>query len=164
MEEYFQKYYGLAAGPMRDYWLANERWYALERPAPTSLPRVAFRSEFWVELAGHLERAKAIAATLPPEQKRYADRVQEACDGFDYGRLVFQYKAQYGSTARRLRLPVDHNAAITFVKENRDRMQEWQVKYAPDSNYWPELVPSYFHVDFDGWIREQSKTPAADEE
>ena len=41
LEEFFRLYYGPAAEPMRNYWLAMERYYALERPGPNVHARVA---------------------------------------------------------------------------------------------------------------------------
>ncbi|HVF09882.1 MAG TPA: DUF4838 domain-containing protein, partial [Abditibacteriaceae bacterium] len=54
MEEYFTKFYGPAAAPMREYWLAMERHYALTRSGPLAIERVSARPEMWQELERHL--------------------------------------------------------------------------------------------------------------
>ena len=153
MEEFFLKYYGPAAEPMRAYWLAIDHELALERPGTGNIPRPVFRPEFWKELEAHLEAARQSVANLPPEQKRFADRVQLACAGLEYGGLNFEYRATYGDVARGLKRPIDHAAAITFLQDHRARVSELLTTYSADSAYWPLLLPVYFHPDVDAMIK-----------
>jgi len=153
MEEFFQKYYGPAAEPMRAYWLAIDRWLALERPGTGNIPRPAFRPEFWKELDTYLYAARQSVAKLPPEQKRFADRVQIACAGLEYGRISFEYRLNYGDIADGLKRPIDHAAAIKSLQDHRARVNELFTTYSQESSYWPLLLPNYFHPDIDALIK-----------
>ena len=153
MEEFFQQYYGPAAEPMRAYWLAIDRWLALERPGTGNIPRPAFRPEFWKEVDTYLYAARQSVANLPPEQKRFADRVQLACAGLEYGQLDFQYRLNYGDIARGLKQPIDHAAAGTYLRDHRARIAELLTTYSQNSAYWPLLLPGYFHPNIDALIK-----------
>ncbi|MHB9106038.1 MAG: DUF4838 domain-containing protein [Armatimonadota bacterium] len=146
LEEFFTKYYGPAAGPMRNFWLAAERYYALERPGTMTETRVAARPEFWTELEGHLAQAQQAIANLPAEQKRFADRVQLNRDAFDYARLMTR---TYDYTRRQERLGVktDHAADITFLQEQAPRIEALQQKYLSTDPYWPVMVREYFFIN-----------------
>jgi len=143
LEDFFTEYYGPAAAPMRNYWLGGERWYNTERPGNSSPPRVYYHPEFWTELDGYLQQAKKLTAKLPPAQQRFADRVQVASDGFEYGRLMFEYDRDFGEFAGKFNVKVDHAAAVKYLQQNSPRMQEIVKKYPAGDAYWPMLLPSY---------------------
>jgi len=154
MEEFFQKYYGPAAQPMRDYWLGVERRFALERPCTNNIgSRPSMHTDFWEELDVPLRQAGAVAATLPPEDKRYADRVKQAIDGFNFLRLNYNYEDRYGSYARRRGVKIDDQAAIDFLTANRQIYDECRKNYSAASSYWPMILPDYFFPQLDVDIR-----------
>jgi len=155
LEEFFTKYYGPAAEPMRNYWLASERFYNLERPGTTNPPRALFHPEFFTELDGDLAAARQAVANLPAEQKRFADRVRVASDGFDYARLTFNYDKQFGQFAGFSGAEkVDHAAAIQYLQAHRARLEELQTMYPQADLYWPPLIWNYFHLKIDEQIKE----------
>ncbi|MHB0937203.1 MAG: DUF4838 domain-containing protein [Armatimonadota bacterium] len=158
LEEFFTRYYGPAAEPMREYWLGAERFYNLERPSTTAMPRVALRPEFWRELGDHLAAAQRIASALPPEEKRFADRVQQACDGFEYGHLLFDYDLRYGEIPEKLKLPVDQAAARAYLATHHGRIAELVKKYPPNDPYWPMLLPPYLADDFEERAKKYTDT------
>jgi hypothetical protein len=157
LEEFFTKYYGPAAGPMRKFWLTTERHFALERPGCMTNALVAQRPEFWTELEGCLAEAEGSVANLPAEQKRFADRIHQVHDAFEYGYLLHQYDAQFGELARRNGVTVDHQQAVRFLRANRQRLEEIQNRYKPDDPYWPLLVPGYLRIDVDTMIKEHQQ-------
>jgi hypothetical protein len=78
-----------------------------------------------------------LAARLPPAQRRFADRVQFARDGLEYGRLMAEYQAM-----RRGR-PVDHAAVVAFLEEHGSRIAAIADQYPSGDPYWPPLAPSW---------------------
>jgi len=150
MDEFFQKYYGPVAQPMRDYWLGIERRFALERPCTNNIgSRPSMHADFWEELDVPLRQAGAMAATLPAEDKRFADRVKQAVDGFNFVRFNYNYEDRYGRDARRRGTKIDDQAAIDFLTANRAIYNECLKKYTDDSSYWPVILPSYFFSEVD---------------
>ena len=137
LEEYFTRFYGPVAEPMRAYWQAVERCYALERPGSRPDRRIFARPEVWTELDSYLQQAGRLAAALPPEQKRFADRVQFARDGLEYGRLLAQYQWDYEHKK------VDHAAALAFLRQYGPRIAEIAKKYPTGDAYWPPLAPGW---------------------
>jgi len=150
VEDYLVKYYGPAAEPMRKFCRANERWYALERPGASTVMRVPAHPEFWTELAGYLREARQAVANLPAADSRFVDRVMLISDGFDYGRFRYDYDARFGGWRSG---PVDHAAAIEFLRDNSARMAAMQQKYSTSDTYWPTLIPAYFCPNYDGMIQ-----------
>jgi hypothetical protein len=145
MEEFFTKFYGPAAEPMREYWLAIERIYATQRVGYDPLFRVGENPATWTELDGYLAKARQIAANLPAEQKRFADRVTLASEGLEYGRLRYAYDSHYWVIAHaNLGRTVDHAAGIEYLRQYGARLEELQQKYTMDDPYWPPLIASYF--------------------
>jgi len=157
LEEFFTEYYGPAAAPMRSYWLGGERWYNTERSGTSDPPRVYYHPEFWTELDGYLRQARQIAAKLPSAQQRFADRVQAASDGFEYGRLIFEHDRDYGSFAQKFGKPLDHAAGIKYLEEHRARIEEIIKKYPAGDSYWPMLLPGYLTVNIDALIKEHDE-------
>jgi len=154
MEEFFQKYYGPAAGPMRDYWLGVERRFALERPCTNNIgSRPAMHADFWEELDLPLRQAGALAAALPAEDKRFADRVKQAIDGFNFLRFNYNYEDRFGSYAQRRGVKIDHQAAIDFLTANRQIYDECRKNYSAASAYWPMILPDYFFPQLDVDVR-----------
>jgi len=137
MEEFFTRFYGPAATPMRDYWMAVERLYALERPGSRLERRILPRPEDWDALDSYLQQAQRITAALPPAEKRFADRVQFARDGLEYGRLTAIYQRQFEHK------PADHAAAIAFLKQYGSRITAIATKYGSGADYWPPLAPGW---------------------
>jgi len=145
MEEFFTKYYGPAAEPMRNYWLAIERIYATERAGYDPLFRVGENPATWTELDGYLQQAKRLVADLPSADKRFADRVTLAGDGLEYGRLRYAYDSHYWVIAyANLGRTVDHAAGIAYLQQHGARMEELQKKYTMEDPYWPPLIAPYF--------------------
>ncbi|MHB0936789.1 MAG: DUF4838 domain-containing protein [Armatimonadota bacterium] len=157
LEEYFQRYYGPAAGPMRKFWLTAERYYALERPGIMTNALVAQRPEFWIELEGCLAEAEGIIAKLPAGQKRYIDRVRQVHDAFQFAYILHQYDSRFGELARRNGVAIDHKRAVQFLQRNRKPLEEIQARYPVDDPYWPLLVASYFRVNVDAMLKEHQK-------
>jgi hypothetical protein len=154
MEKFFQEYYGPVAKPMRDYWLTNERLYALERPGANNPPRVAVRPESWTELQPCLAAATQAAANLPADQKRFADRVKVTSDGFDYSRRYFEYQQRFGEYARDSGTPIDRKAAIAFLREHQAFFEAIRKQYEGDTKgYWPPLTPPFLSLEVEPEIK-----------
>jgi len=135
LEEFFTKYYGPAAEPMRNYWMAMDRLYSLERSGSSPSQRIFSRPENWTELDGYLREAGQLVATLPPAQKRFADRVQFTRDGFEYTRLLSDYRLPYERSG------ADHAAALAYLEKYGPRINEIAKTYPLDDPYWPPLAP-----------------------
>jgi hypothetical protein len=153
MEKFFQEYYGPVAKPMRDYWLTTERLYALERPGANNPPRMALRPESWTSLEECLATAMQAAANLPGDQKRFADRVKTTSDGFAYGKRYFEYQNNYGEYARDAGRPVDHQAAIAYLRQHRAFFEALRKQYEGDTTYWPPLTPPFLSLDVEVAIK-----------
>jgi len=143
MEEFFTRFYGPAATPMRDYWMAIERLYALERPGSRLERRILPRLEDWAALERHLQAARRITRTLPPAQRRFADRVQFARDGLEFGRLTATYQRQF------VHQPADHQAAIDYLTQYGPRVTELWKAYHDGNTYWPPLAPGWVAGEID---------------
>jgi len=152
MDDYFRGYYGPAAAPMRKFFLASERYFALERPGKGTETRVALRPEFWQELDGYLRDAEQAVATLPTAQQRFKDRIQLNRDGFEYGNIVLQYDRDFNRVGRKDGV-VDHAAAIKFLRDHRADIEGRLKQYPLDSPYWPALLPYYSQMNVDAQIK-----------
>jgi len=143
LEEFFTRFYGPAAVPMRNYWLALERLYNLQRPgfmerrAGITPDASLFTPDVWAELDDYLRKADKVAAGLPPAQRRFADRVQFARDGLEYTRLVMEYRWEHQFK------PPNHAASIAFLTQHGPRMAEIANKYPAGDLYWPPLAPGW---------------------
>jgi len=144
LEEFFTGYYGPAAEPMRQYWMGAERLYNLERPGSSSAQRIFREPENWAELDVFLRQAGLIATALPPEQRRFADRVQFARDGFEFGRLLSEYRMKYMDAA-----VVDNAAAIAYLEQQGPRIDAFLRKYPYGDPYWPTLTPAWARAVYD---------------
>jgi len=153
MEKFFRGYYGPVAKPMRNYWLTTERLYALERPGANNPPRVAMRPESWTELQQCLATATQAAANLPADQKRFADRVKTTSDGFEYAKRYFAYHNKYGEYARDAGRPIDHMAAIAYLREHRAFFEAIRKQYEGDTSYWPPLTPPFLSLEVEPEIK-----------
>ena len=143
LEELFTRFYGPAAGPMRAYWMAIEQHYNLARQGSRLEQRLYAQPSDWDDLDKILQEAQKLTANLPPEQKRFADRVQFTRDGLEYGRLTDEYQRLYD------RKSADHKAAIAFLKEHGKRMNEIAKKYGASDAYWPPLAPGWAIPTYD---------------
>jgi hypothetical protein len=140
VEAYVTKFYGPAADPMREFYRATERHYALTRPGTQAAIRVGERAEFWDELDNLLKQAEAKVQGLGEGDKRFADRITFARDGFTFGRMMAQLDARRG----------DVEFLRTTAKPEIDRLK---AKYNGADDYWPSLTPSYFWPDVDAMIK-----------
>jgi hypothetical protein len=138
-EQYVTKFYGPAAEPMRAFFRAAERHYALTRPGVETALRVGQKKEFWDELDGHLKRAQGLTRELGADQKRFADRVAFAADGFAFGKRAFDLPAYAGDLA--------------YLKETKIEFDRMKAKYASADPYWPSMIPSYFYPDVDAMLK-----------
>ena len=165
MEEFFNKFHGPAAEPMRKYWLGAEYYTATLRPGPRAQDRMTRIPEMWQELDGHLKEAEALVADLPAGQQRFQDRVAYQRRGFELARRKCAIRdAMY--TSRRAVRPEGLTA------ENRRRIEayrQWiaatKQLHAADTDYWPSLIPGYYYGGLDqfltGALAEIDKAAAA---
>ena len=135
LEEFFAKFYGPAAEPMRWFWLAIERHYALSRPGPHAARRVCEREQMWQELDGCLKEAEALAAGTI----RFRDRVAFHREAFEYGRAVYAGKSKYFPPGG----PPDYEGAIKALQERAPEIERLKQKY--NNDYWPTLIRPYFY-------------------
>lgn len=149
-EEYVTKFYGPAASPMRDFYRATERHYALTRPGTQAALRVARDPEFWRETDEHLKRAEAaVAAMKDGPGKRFADRIAFTRDGYTFGKLMFELEGRRGQR-------VD----VAKLQEAKPVIAQFRAKYeAANDDYWPTLTPTYFWPDIDAMLKEREKSP-----
>jgi len=146
-EEFFRKYYGPAADPMRSFWQTEERFFALQRPGIQTESRLAAQPEFWAELDGDLRQAEAAVAQLPADQQRFTDRIRFNRDGFDYGRMHFDY-GELNGVARRTNTPADHAAALQYLRDHQARLEALEQTHTADQDaYWPPMVRPLFFLN-----------------
>jgi hypothetical protein len=143
VEEYVTKFYGPAAGPMREFYRTAERHYALTRPGVMAAHRVGERAEFWDEADGQLKRAEEAVRGLKDADRRFADRVTFARDGFDFGRRAFQLGG--------------HANDEPWLRETKTMFDRMKAKYTPDSEQWPTMIPGYFWPDVDAMLKKFEK-------
>jgi len=152
-EEFFRKYYGPAADPMRRFWMTEERYFALERPGCYTETRVAAHPEFWSDLEECLQEAEKAVDDLPAGDQRFKDRIIFNRDGFDYGRMHYEY-SQLNGTAHRTNSSEDHAAALKYLQDHRARFQEVEQKYASDHDpYWPSMVRTLFFLNVEAQMK-----------
>ena len=157
LEEFFAKFYGPVAEPMRDYWLAIEKAYALERPGPESNERVPATPAVWVELDGHLKQAEALAANLPEEQKRFRDRVAFHRAGFELSLRQVRIEYLLAVLAGELKPwepappPPDPAEVLKLVEETQAWFADTRGKYS--GPYWPPLLANYCWGELDETLR-----------
>jgi len=149
MEEFFSLYYGPAAEPMRQYWYAVERHFALERPGTRTETRVGLRQEFWDELANYLRKAQQITSQLPVSQKRFVDRVKFNADGFEYGKILFEYEHKCYNSATSTNTSDEIKNAISYLKKHYQKLTELKNRYYEKNDYWPPFLPSWSWFDVD---------------
>lgn len=143
VEEFCRKFYGPAAEPMRKFWLAAERWYALERPGTNTARRVAAHPEFWQELEANLREAQARVAA-PDMPKQYRDRVRLHVDGFELGRKMYLIRTRYFGGDKN-----DYAGAAAELKPHWTWVQELKKKYNGSDPYWPSLLADYFYPNLE---------------
>lgn len=143
VEEYVTKFYGPAADPMREFFRAAERHYALTRPGVQAAHRVGERPQFWSELDGHLERADDATDDLPALDKRFADRIAFHRDGFAFGKRAFELGARA--------------ADVPFLREFKAQIDRMKAKYTSADEYWPTMIAPYFYPDVDAMLTSAQK-------
>jgi hypothetical protein len=140
MEEYFEKFYGPAAAPMRAFWLTAERKFALERPGADTARRVSRGPGFWDEQEAWLKKAEALVAA-PGVAERFRERVQFNRDGFDLGRRMFDAQEKYFPPGGE----PDFAGALQAVKDNQAWMDRLRAKYTGgDRGKYPTLLARYY--------------------
>ena len=157
MEEFFAKFYGPAAVPMRNYWLAMERHYALTRPGPKAIERVSAKPEMWREVESYLKAAETAVAGA---DKRFKDRIAFHRDGLELGRRQFEFMTKYGDPKAKL----DPVQARADIKEARDWLNQMKAKYPGAEGYYPTLLASYFYPELEGEMARLEATIKAQEE
>ena len=147
LEELFTKFYGPAAGPMRNYWLAIERHQALTRSGANVQDRMAINEPMWSQLEAYLTEAEALVAGA---EQRFTDRITFHRDGFQWGRnrLLIQ-DLYYPQPDRPSNL--DLSSSIKLLEENQVWFDQTYEKYASAADYWPPLTAIYFRPN----VREQ---------
>lgn len=150
LEQFFRHYYGPATGPMRRFWGAAERWFALERPGVDTHLRVAANEGFWAELEEHLSAAEQTVQS-DDAPKRFRQRVAFHRDGLTFARLMHRLDYSYVP----LRAPVeDVDAALAFVRRHSEDFQAFRERYPHGEGHWPPFVAPYFHRPIDRMISE----------
>jgi hypothetical protein len=143
-EEYVTKFFGPAAGPMREFFRGAERHYALTRPGTRAEERVGERPAFWTELDGYLKDAERLTHDLPESQKRFKDRIDFTRDGFDFGRRFRELGA--------------HGKDVAWLRETKAQFDRVKAKYTQESPYWPTMIATYFYPDVDAMLK-AAETP-----
>ena len=162
LEEFFTKFYGPAAAPMRAFWLDIEEYYALLRAGPHAAERVRHTPGLWATLAAHLDEALVIAEALPESEKRYLDRIEFTRDGFDMARRQYLFERtrtlqgddppddvnkrrwiQYGADESDWPQVTDPQQIIDEANAHLEWIQSRREKYN-DSPYWPTFLPAYY--------------------
>ena len=163
LEEFFAKFYGPAAAPMRAFWLDIEEYYALLRAGPHAAERVRHTPGLWPTLAAHLDAALEIAEALPESEKRYLDRIQFTRDGFDMARRQYQFERtralqgddppddvnkrrwiQYGTDEGAWPQVTDPQQIIDEADAHVQWIRACSDKY-DDDPYWPQFLPPYYY-------------------
>ena len=166
MEEFFAKYYGPAAEPMRNYWLRTEYYTATLRPGPRAQRRMTANPDMWNELDGHLKAAEQIVQNLPAKNIRFRERVQNQRDGFELGRGKWRIRQTF--CKRRIGPWGDDRKARlkpnAFTPANRELLEQYAVwvadkrnQYAQAADYLPSLLPAYYMNDLEAFIERLRK-------
>lgn len=139
-DEYFSKFYGPAAKPMREFYQTAERYYALTRPGTETAIRVGQNPRFWVELDGYLKQAEEKVRGVGEADKRFADRIAFARDGFTFGSLM----AERGA----------HRKDVAFLESMKREIDRLKAKYLAANEKYPTLTPGYFWPDVDAMLKQ----------
>lgn len=157
LDEFYEKYYGPAEAPMRDFWRDAERRFALTRPG-THAERAADDPEFWSELDGLLKKAEQ-AVAAPDTAQRFQDRVACHRDGFRYGQAMHELMRLAPLSSREApRTEQQKQAILQALQKHRDALQAIKKKYTAPGDYWPPFVPTYVWLDVDAKIDKLKKT------
>ena len=147
LEELFTKFYGPAAGPMRNYWLTIERHQALTRPGANVQDRMAINEPMWSQLDAYLTEAEALVTGA---EQRFTDRITFHRDGFQWGRNRLLIQDLYYPQPDRPS-SLDLSSSIQLLEENQVWFDQTYDKYASAADYWPPLTAVYFRPN----VREQ---------
>ena len=149
MEEFFHKFPGPAAEPLRKYWLGAEYYKATLRPGPRAQDRMTRIPEMWTELDGYLREAEAIVARLPDRDKRFRDRVAYQRRGFELARRKCAIRDAVFVGRKKFR-------PEGLTAENRQRIEaflQWiantRKTHAESKGYWPPLIPRYYYAQLE---------------
>ena len=155
MDEFFEKYYGPAEVPMRNYWRGAERHFALTRSG-THAERAAYDPAFWTELAGYLQQAEqAVSGSGVPQ--RFKDRVTFAKDGLEYGLAISKVSRE---TARSKVTSEQQRQKILQDLIKGDEVEKRMFKKYGSGDYYPPFLPTYFWPNLEKQIEKFKKTGA----
>lgn len=153
MDEFFEKYYGPAEVPMRNYWRGAERFFALTRSG-THAERAAYDPAFWTELAGYLAEAeKAVSGSNVAQ--RFKDRVTFAKDGLEYGLAIGKVSRE---TARSKITSDEQRQRILQDLIKGDEVEKRMFKKYGTGDYYPPFLPTYFWPGLEKQIEKFKKT------
>ena len=152
MEEFFHKFHGPAAEPMRKYWLGAEYYTATLRPGPRAQDLMTRLPEMWTELDGYLREAEAIVAKLPDPEKRFRDRVAYQRRGFELARRKCAIRDAIYAPRKKVR-------PEGLTAENRQRVEAYRrwiaatrKMHAESEGYWPPLIPGYYYAELEQFL------------
>jgi len=152
MEEFFHKFHGPAAEPIRKYWLGAEYHTATLRPGPKAQDRLTRNPEMWEELDGYLKQAQALVANPSESQQRFRDRITHQRDGFELSRRKCLIRDVFYTRQGKIQ-----SQALT--DENRRRVKEYQQwiatarqRHAKPEGYWPPLLPGHYYSQLDDFV------------
>ena len=154
LEEFFTKYYGPAAEPMRSFWMTIERYHALTRPGRFAAGRVNEKEEMWHELDGYLKEAEALVAGA---EQGFQDRVRFHREGLGYYRAWRDYEREFFPPGE----PPDYAGAIGWLEERMPWVDEFKRKYAASDPYWPTHLPTYYYPDMAALIADLKEKQSA---
>ena len=153
MEEFFHKFHGPAVEPMRNYWLGAEYYTATLRPGPRAQDRVTRIAEMWEQLDGHLKQAEFLVADLPDTEKRFRDRVAYQRRGFELARRKCAIRDSVDAPDKEVRAEAFAADTRRCIEAYQDWIAETQQAHAADSEYWPPLIPGYYYVELDQFLK-----------
>ena len=158
LDEFYTKFYGPAAEPMRQYWQTIDKHQALTRSGSNVHERVATRPGIWEELAGHLAQAEQLADDA---DKRFQDRIRFHTDGMLWGQRRAEIEIAYdvrltrpATVSAKKNKDRDFSGAVELLEKHREWFEATFQKYGGGGHeYWPALTPGYFRPQIDGMIK-----------
>lgn len=150
LDEFFTKYYGPAATPMRRYWMTIERYYALTRPGGHAAQRVNANPAMWPELDQLLKVAETSVAGA---DQRFKDRVAFNRDGFELGRRQHEFTERLATPPAN----IDVKQSLAEIDAGMKWLHSRREKYSTPTGYWPTFLASYFYPEIENRVGEAKK-------